>query len=489
MANTNVSSVAAMLKAKQMDLGVASVDHTKPPGDFGAFLNQLSDYQSEQMNLGRQAVRKEPLDDTKDFYAKETNQSQYKEVRITKKDSPDKTSSPDDTMRAKLASVADDVKEALKEKLGVTEEELQEVMQTLGLSFLDLLEPRNLVQLTAALTGSADQGVLLLNEDFQMLFSEIGMLAKDLLSDLGLTKEQLNEMLTQLHTDPLFGAWPNDFPEDIAKNPELLENPEMSVIQPEEAAENAGELLDADYESVMEQEAETLLKDPNLSSEMDGEGTEAAEPLLKAADSLTQNSSQDLSEDGNFRQQGETQQQLVYKTVHTVSSDGVTYAQTIQQTYVDIQDVMQQVRQFVSRIEVSQLHSTIEMQLNPENLGKLYLQVTSRDGVVTAQIAAQNEAVKDALENQLAVLKENMNQQGIKVEAVEVTVAAHEFDRNLEQNFYNRQNQQGREDSGKQARRNINLNESEDIDGALTEEESLAARMMAENGNSVDMSA
>ena len=77
---------------------------------------------------------------------------------------------------------------------------------------------------------------------------------------------------------------------------------------------------------------------------------------------------------------------------------------------------MRQVSQ-MTKVMVTQAESSIEMQLNPANLGKVYLQVVSREGVITAQLAAQNEAVKEALENQVAILKENMNQQGIKVEA------------------------------------------------------------------------
>ena len=39
----------------------------------------------------------------------------------------------------------------------------------------------------------------------------------------------------------------------------------------------------------------------------------------------------------------------------------------------------------------------MEMQLNPENLGKIYVQVTAKEGVVTAHLAVQNEIVKRSL--------------------------------------------------------------------------------------------
>ena len=74
----------------------------------------------------------------------------------------------------------------------------------------------------------------------------------------------------------------------------------------------------------------------------------------------------------------------------------------------------------------------MEMQLNPENLGKIYLNISEKEGVIRAQLAAQNEVVKEALETQMVELRQNLNQQGIKVDAIEVTVATHEFEQNLD---------------------------------------------------------
>lgn len=53
---------------------------------------------------------------------------------------------------------------------------------------------------------------------------------------------------------------------------------------------------------------------------------------------------------------------------------------------------------------------------------------TARNGIVSAQIAAQNEQVKTALENQMVTLREQFESQGLKVDAVEITVMAHSFE-------------------------------------------------------------
>ena len=97
--------------------------------------------------------------------------------------------------------------------------------------------------------------------------------------------------------------------------------------------------------------------------------------------------------------------------------------------------------------------------------------------------------MRQALESQMNVLKENMNEQGMKVEAIEVTIASHEFERNLEQNQQNMPGEQQESDSRKSSRRNINLNSQEELEGGFSEEENLAAKIMAEQGNSMDLTA
>jgi flagellar hook-length control protein FliK len=131
----------------------------------------------------------------------------------------------------------------------------------------------------------------------------------------------------------------------------------------------------------------------------------------------------------------------------------------------------------------------MEMQLNPENLGKVYLQVSAKEGVVNATIAATNEAVRAALETQVADLRQSLDQAGVKVDAIEVTIASHEFERNLEQN-QNGERQQGERQQGQASgRRNISLSSMDELAGVMTEEEALVAQIMRDNGNSVDLTA
>ena len=90
-------------------------------------------------------------------------------------------------------------------------------------------------------------------------------------------------------------------------------------------------------------------------------------------------------------------------------------------------DIVNQVIDSVKLMASRELTS-MEVMLNPEHLGSVHITVTARNGIVSAQIAAQNEQVKTALENQMVTLREQFESQGLKVDAVEITVMAHSFE-------------------------------------------------------------
>ena len=126
------------------------------------------------------------------------------------------------------------------------------------------------------------------------------------------------------------------------------------------------------------------------------------------------------------------------------------------------------------------------MQLHPASRGTVQVQIASRGGAVTANFITQNEAVKAALESQMVQLIERFDEQGVKVEAIEVTVQTHEFERNLEQG--RGRGQQNEEPAKKGRIRRINLNDAVSMEN-MEEEDALAADMMAANGNTVDYTA
>ena len=77
------------------------------------------------------------------------------------------------------------------------------------------------------------------------------------------------------------------------------------------------------------------------------------------------------------------------------------------------------------------------------------------------------------------------------MQAVEVTVASQQFDRNLDQNGNERNAQEENQNAPKKQIRRINLNEL-DMENDLEEADDairIAADMMARNGNTIDFMA
>lgn len=114
-----------------------------------------------------------------------------------------------------------------------------------------------------------------------------------------------------------------------------------------------------------------------------------------------------------------------------VNQTSVTdYLQVALEERVDKEVSTSILRQVSSQIQVQMKSdvTSLEMQLYPEHLGKVSIQVASKNGVVTAQITAESETAKAALLSQMELLKESLNTQGLKVESIEVMVASKGFE-------------------------------------------------------------
>ncbi len=68
------------------------------------------------------------------------------------------------------------------------------------------------------------------------------------------------------------------------------------------------------------------------------------------------------------------------------------------------------------------------LQLKPEALGKLEMQLATKDGAVTARISAENAVVKEKLEQLVPQIREHLEQQGVNILQISVDVSRRESD-------------------------------------------------------------
>lgn len=392
------------------------------------------------------------------------------------------------TMNDKISKAADQLDDfdqkvvaKVAEDLGVDEEAVRTAMEILGITAFGLMDPQNLAQLTVELTGASTPEDLLLQPQFVDLMQDMQSISGKLMDQLDLMPEEMQELLAQMDTletpqvleDASFAEVMNQAAEQNAQ-PDVTVNADN--VQADENVDTDASIQPGDA-NVAEAVAEEAKQSGQFSSDNDGSN----------AENLAQRENEVHTAARMDAHVTEQTPEMVF-TTDQILNESMVQAEDTSYLPIDTMDLIEQFAENV-KVTVAENASSMEMQLNPENLGKVYLQISSEQGSVRAQIAASNEAVKAALEIQVAELRETLEQSGIKVDSIEVTVASHEFERNLEQG-QSREFEEGQRQQEQQSqRRNINLSSLDELSSLMTEEEALVAQIMKDNGNSVDLTA
>ena len=107
----------------------------------------------------------------------------------TAKKTSDNTQSTLSDNSDKLTDAGEKIKDFLKEKLGVTDEEFEKAMADLGLCMQDLLQPANLTDLVVELTGVEDAVAIITNAGLSETLTDVIDYAKQLVSDVQAGRE------------------------------------------------------------------------------------------------------------------------------------------------------------------------------------------------------------------------------------------------------------------------------------------------------------
>ena len=336
----------------------------------------------------------------------------------------------------------------------ISEEELQGIMDDLGMTKMDLTDPTSLNELLMNISGAQDSFALLTDENLYGNVKGIMNLQNELVGqaqeDLKLTPEEWQQTVAGIA-------------QETVAEPVITVEMDMDDTVNTAAGSRAGEA------AIPTQEPEILENQAaqNTQGEKAGDFGEKQEHAANG-------------EHGNLLLQNLKEGNFLTQLQQT--------AQTEEAGPVDTQDIMRQIMDYM-KVSVKPDSSDLEMQLHPQSLGTLHIQMAAKNGVVTANFITENDTVKAALESQMVQLKENFAEQGIKVEAIEVTVQTHPFEQNLEQGRDGNGSREAEAGVGRRRTRRINLNAAFAEDEPQTEEDRIAADMMSANGNTVDFTA
>lgn len=367
-----------------------------------------------------------------------------------------------------VGTVVQNLIQQITQTFSVSEEEVQGIMEQLGMTETDLTDPGQLNELLMAVSGAQDSFALLTDENLYSDVKGIMDLQKDLVSqaqeELQMSPEQWKETIPQIAQETV------TVPEEV---PESVTEPVITV-----EVEEGNDTVTADTQKAPSASAETVtaLQETESEVRVPVQNTQEEKP----DDSGNKQEHTSGGQHGNLLLQNLKEDNFLTQLQQT--------AQTEETRTADTQDIMRQIMDYM-RVSVKADSSDLEMQLHPQSLGTLHVQMASKNGVVTANFITQNETVKAALESQMVQLKESFAEQGVKVEAIEVTVQTHQFEQNLEQGRGQNSNQENEAGVGRKRTRRINLNAPLMEEEPQTEEDRIAADMMSANGNTVDFTA
>lgn len=365
-------------------------------------------------------------------------------IEETKAADIEATEEPDaEEMKAVLEALAS-VVQSIADTLNVPVEAVNESIENLNLDVTDVLDTKNIPLIVADVNNLSDVSEIMMDEnlsaDVKELIGEVNETLDGLAREIGSTVEELKADIDRF----------------------------------------AGERMSTDYSNRSYNESETVTE-----TRIDS----AANPTPVIEVEGKNNTGDDTQ--GRAKSDGDSGNNNTLNFAQTVIDNlkAVTEAKVNENTNdfgrtISAQDIYEQVMSNL-KLTMKADMTQMEMELHPASLGNVRVQVAAKDGVITASFTTENESVKAALETQVLTLKNQLEEQGIKVEAVEVTVGSHAFERNLSENGEGSGNPEG--ENNKSKPRSIDLSRlSEDDIESLGDEDRVMADMMAREGNTVN---
>ena len=398
-----------------------------------------------------------------------------------------------------ISEITNQIVDKIKSEFEVTDEEIEEAMEVLGLTIADLTKPTELRNLLMELTGTTDSIELLTNVELYDSVKEVTDFASNLFTevakDFSLSTEQLTEMInTESFEEALnevnVSVKTNEAEAEVEAEAEIVS--EVTVDKTTDAAlafENSDKANANETKPVESNNS-------NESEEVPIDTEKKAPDKIEKPESFTQSS---LMNDEAMNERSENRksfnfdssknqeftfnqtQAVTNQTVNTVGD--IVETVTSYTTGTDTDNIMRQVTDYV-KVHISEDVTKMEIELHPASLGTVNMQINSQNGQITAHLTVQNELVKSVLETQMIKLQETFDEQGTKVSAIEVTVAEYSLNSQSDNNYSEERN--GRDYGSK--KKGINLNEIGSLD-ELDEEEQLEAKVMEMNGSSVNYTA
>lgn len=492
MTSTPIQEMTAMF-ANMASQGQTPKSSDANTDSFGDILGNLSNG-SADVSAKYDQISQDSKNDISNGITKadETEKSNNTSTNVSKNDSSKNSEVNDVTKETNIEEnkisdeevkeIEDAILEKVSKELGISVEEIEDVLETLGISAIDLINPDNVSMLVTAVKADGDMLSLITNEDVlnavTNINEDVNAVLKEVSSELGISVEELSAKIEE--------AVSNNSESLISSNEtdslEITNDKQLNDTKPVETDNVSNNSNDSDAVVINSSENTVNTNSENTDTSSDSNQFNAN---TSNSDSkiLESKISESKADENPFK---EIAQSINAENAAPVEAE-VIPEDTLGRLFEDQNEIIDQVNEYI-KTNFKAETSSVEMQLNPENLGTVNVSIAAKEGNVTAQFTTQNEAVRAALESQIIQLKENLENQGVKVTAVDVTVASHEFERNLDKNDGGQEAKEQEENRLRKATRKLNLNDilADNNYENLDEDQVVTAKMMEADGSKMD---
>ncbi len=308
-----------------------------------------------------------------------------------------------DEMLAQILGILQSIQEAVMRILKLSPEEFDQLLADQGLKLSELTDAEGLQRLVLEKYGSTD--------------------VMDFLTD-GELGQTLNQLVQEVE-DILKGAAPVRTEEELKAAAEELETKQMFTS---DTKAQAGTAVREAAVLGAEQRPEKTEPGSDPGQTEAGAGGEPEVEVIRMAEGngSDKQTAPDTGDKEAKEQERISRYEVFLDNLTKTSGDTIIGEQQDIGRITELREIADQIVERI-RIVMKPEQTSMELVLNPEHLGRVSLTVLAKNGAMTAEFKVENELTKEAIESQLQTLKETLNTQGIKVEAIEVTIAGYTF--------------------------------------------------------------
>lgn len=320
-----------------------------------------------------------------------------------------------------LLEVVEEAIEVISEMFGIPPEVLQSILDQSQMTLTDLSDSGNLIQIVQEVFGHEDMSSMLLDPEATSTLKEVKEAVGQLLQDLGMDSGEIASMLQQAR-----GGRETQVEVTETTTPGHTTDP---ILNDGAEGQKGGEVEVVDLR--------------------EGKNTSA------------------YSDDSSGGQNRQTFGEMISQQIATVR-DTAAVGETVKSQFQQI-STSEVIDQIVTKaiVNLSDEKTSMALQLNPGHLGKVAVSVTAEQGVIKGQFIAENHVVKEMLETNMIQLKTQLEEQGIKVDKIEVTLgnATDYFDQRQQEN----QEQASRQNKSRKIGRISRMMQMEEVEVSVAE--------------------